>query len=848
MPLDYRFKFPLRNGLHARPASHFEALTTRFRSRITLIHERTRVAANTRSVLSMVSADVKYEDPCRIEVDGEDERPALDAVRRFVRDELPHCDESQPEIPSEIAKLVLPRSLLAAGLPQYFHGRAVSGGVAIAKAVMIGAISLPANLEGEPAGDAGYERQRASDAILAVGAALEARIDASRQAQEVGVLKAHASIVRDVALSEAIDGLIVNKRRTAAQAIVEACRSFSETLRQSNSAYLRERILDVEDICVQLLDRVVHRDVNGSAPVLTGPSIGIAEHLTPGQLLGLNREHLKGLVLGEGGTTSHTVILARSMNLPTLVGVPHAMSVVRVGADVIVDGELGILVTEVTEPLRRYYAMEGQRLEHRRGQLDCFRKHDGCTADGHPVEIGANITSAIEAKIAFENGAQGIGLFRTEMLFMDRDSAPGEAEQAETYTAAAAAAHGRGGRPVIIRLLDIGGDKPAPYLKLPAEENPFLGYRGARLYGEFSALVKSQLRAILRASLAGNVKILVPMICCLEEVRQIKELIGECAAELSTEGVVIESLPPVGVMIEVPSLAFLMPELCSEVDFFSIGSNDLTQYFLATDRANQKVASLYTWSHPAFLRLLKSVVDQARAAGKWIGLCGEMGDQSAALPLLIGLGLDEISVSPPRVTGMKAAIGALEFAHCQKLLNSALSCRTRAEVEAQLANGSGERKGVPLLTPRLIITIDGATKHEVIKQIADRMYLDGRVVNPHLLEEAIWAREETYSTGFGFGFALPHCKTDYLAANSIVVARLTSPVDWGSLDNKPVDVVICLAIRASEHARQHMKIFANLSRLVMRDEFRDGIRGEADPVRLAAFLEQNLGPDVTASV
>jgi phosphoenolpyruvate-protein phosphotransferase len=840
MAVDYRFKFPLPNGLHARPASHFEAVTSKFRSKITLISERTRVHANARSVLSMVSADVKFEDPCLIEVEGDDEQPALEAVRQFLDHELPHCDEALPELPPEVAQLQLPRSLAATGLNHFIRGRAVSGGVGSGEVVVIGGIAIPPGLEHERATDPAYEKNRAMDAVALVGQSIERRVAGASGRQEADVLKAHAAIVRDVALTELISSLITTRRRTAAQAIVEACRSFSDTLGKSDSAYLRERVLDVQDVCVQLLDQVVSPDQRASTLVLTGPSVCVAEQLTPGQLLGLNRAYLKGLVLSEGGSTSHTIILARSMNVPTLVGVAHATTSVQPGANAIVDGELGLLVTEINEPVRRYYAIEQSRLNQRQRQLDSYARVDAATRDGHAVEVGANIVSAAEATLAFENGAQGIGLFRTEMIFMDRDSAPNEQEQTEIYTSVIQAA---GGKPVIIRTLDIGGDKPAPYLKLPEEENPFLGYRGARLYPEFSQLVKVQLRAILRASVMGPVKILVPMICCLEEVHQIRQMLTECQLEVTAQGVALEHLPQLGVMIEVPSLAFMIPELCRELDFFSVGSNDLTQYFLAADRANQKVASLYTWSHPAFLRMLKTVVEQARSLGKWVGLCGELADQPTALPLLIGLGFDELSVSPPRISALKAAIGSLQFSSCKRLLDEVLTCSTRAQVEGALDASPLSSRTAPLLSPQLIFNSDAITKQEVIKQMTDRLFLDGRAPKPQRVEEAIWKREDTYSTGFGYGFALPHCKTDNLGANSVVIAKLSTPVEWGSLDDKPVDVVILLAIRAQEDARQHMKIFAKLSRMVMRDEFRDRVRGETDTAHLIAFLQQSLGPE-----
>jgi phosphoenolpyruvate-protein phosphotransferase len=854
MAVDYRFRFPLQNGLHARPASHFEALTCRFRSSITLIKERTLYRANARSVLSMVSADVKFDDLCCIHVVGEDEQPAIEAVRRFLKDELPLCDEASPALLPEGPGAELPRSLKAAGLKHFLRGRAVCGGVGRGKLVVISGMVMPDKLDHERAADLVYEQQCAKAAIDSLMSSLQKQITAARRPQEKEVLKAHLAIARDISLWEMICELIATEHRTAAQAIAAACAKFTETLRSSQSAYLRERILDIEDICIQLLDKVVKNpthSMNGEgAPghvlsrglVLTEPSVCVADRLTPGQFLALDHSVLMGLVLGDGGDTSHTVILARSMNIPTVVGI-SCSSELRAGDEVLVDGTLGLLITEIPDAVRRYYVMEQNRLDERKFQLESYRKLDGLTADHHAIEIGANIASAEEAKIAFDNGAQGIGLFRTEMLFVDRNRATSEDEQTQIYSAAVEAANGR---PIIIRLLDIGGDKPAPYLNLEPEDNPFLGYRGVRLYGEFHDLVKAQLRAILKASAAGNIKILVPMVCCIEEVLEVKQLLVQAVDELRAEGFVPPRVCPLGVMIEIPSLAFLMPELCREVDFFSVGSNDLIQYFFAADRANQKVAGLYKWSHPAFLRLMKSVIDQAHAHGKWIGICGEMGDQPAALPLLLGLGFDEISVSSPRVGAMKAAVGRSYFSRCRELANEAVKFGTREEVELLLRGAAASLREAPLLATQLIITAAGITKEEVIKEMTDRLFLAGRVHDPQLLEEAIWKREETYSTGFGYGFALPHCKSEHLAANSIVIAKLNAPVEWGSLDQKPVDVVILLAIRAQEHAQEHMKVFAKLSRLIMRDEFRDRLRNENDAGKLSLFLKQSLEPDAVA--
>ena len=303
--------------------------------------------------------------------------------------------------------------------------------------------------------------------------------------------------------------------------------------------------------------------------------------------------------------------------------------------------------------------------------------------------------------------------------------------------------------------------------------------------------------------------------------------------------------PPVGIMVEVPSVAFVMDELCDEVDFFSVGSNDLTQYFLAVDRDNAKVAGLYSWAHPAFLRLLKTVVDAAHARGKWVGLCGELADVPAALPVLVGLGLDEISVAGPRIPAVKAALASLRSDDCAQRLAAALACRTRAEVEAALAK-AGPSTAMPMLAADLLhLDADATTKAEAIKLLTDGLGVTGRAERPAAVEEAVWRREETYSTGFGHGFAVPHCKSAAVGASTVSIARLREPIEWGSLDGAPVDVVILLAIRDGggdvDANKEHMRVFAKLSRLVMRDEFRDGIRAAATPAELYGLLHGQLG-------
>jgi fructose-specific PTS system IIA-like component len=501
---------------------------------------------------------------------------------------------------------------------------------------------------------------------------------------------------------------------------------------------------------------------------------------------------------------------------------------------------LGLVVPHVTGPVRRYYNLEARRLSRMQESLGSARQLRAVTSDGHAIGVLANVASAQEVRGAVAGGADGVGLFRTEMLFMDREQPPSEDEQYEAYSTALRAASGR---PVTIRLLDVGGDKPLPYLELPDESNPFLGYRGVRLYDKHAVLVRTQLRAILRASGAGEARILVPMVATVEEARAVKETLAQVRNELVAEGVRFERMPKLGAMVEVPSAAFMIEELSREVDFFSVGSNDLAQYFLAADRDNRSVSSIYGWSHPSFLRLLKKVVDDAQAAGRTVSLCGEMADSSAAVPLLLALGFDELSLAAPRVVNVKRAVASSRLSSCAELLERAMGSATRVEVEALVgaftANGGDHQ---PLLLPELMIGSEAATMAEVIKELTDAIWLAGRVARPHLLEEKVWLREEVYSTGFGYGFAIPHCKSDQLTASSIAVARLLRPVEWGlGAETKPVDVVMLLALREQDHGNEHMRIFAKLSRLVMHDDFRNRIRAERDPQRLLTFFEESLG-------
>jgi fructose-specific PTS system IIA-like component len=564
----------------------------------------------------------------------------------------------------------------------------------------------------------------------------------------------------------------------------------------------------------------------------------VAESLTPGQFLALDRNFLKGLVLASAGGTSHTVILARSFDIPTLAGVADCSKIPLGPQEVVVDAEAGALVMDLTAAARRYYALEERRIADRRERLQKLSAGTAATEDGGRIEIAANISTAGEAVGAFESGAEGIGLFRTEMLFLDRPAPPDEAEQFESYRAVLAAANGR---PVVIRTLDVGGDKPLTYLHLPAEENPFLGRRAVRIYPEFEALFRTQIRALVRASALGQLRVMIPMIATVDEARWVKSLVADEQKKCAAENIAFAPALPVGAMIEVPAAALAVDSLSRELDFFSIGSNDLLQYCMAADRMQTQLAALLNPLQPAFLRLLKMAAAAAHAQKKEVSLCGEMGGQVRFLPLLVGLGLNKISAAAPAVAGLKAELSRLNRAACQRLLESALNCATADEVAARLEQFSAQAS-VSLLEPGLVLMdVDATTKAEAIKQAVDRLFVLGRTDHAPAVEDAIWRREATYSTGFGQGFAIPHCQSDAVRFNSLVVLKLKTPVTWNSLDGQPVRVVILLAIRAAPTGAggtAHMQAFAKLARKIMDDDFRAELERENDCARLCAVLQK----------
>lgn len=839
-PEQYEFRFicPLPNGLHARPANRLEQVVSGFASRVWLENLSNSRTANARSVLSLVGADIKSGDECLLRVDGEDGAAAYQEIVRFLETEFPTCDEALPTLTREAKSVCIPPVLRAAGVP-IIGGSPVVPGFGRGRVVFVQTLALPEHIAEAQDVDIERERREVDRAVAEHRSDLTLKLGAARtSATESDILRAHLSIANDVELLEKIHTILRKERVCAGRAILMAFEYFSNILRNAQSELIRERIADLQDVCSHLLHKI-YGSAADSQIVLTEPSVCVADNLTPSQFIAMDKRLLSALILTHSGSTSHTVILARSFGIPTLTEVQDANRLLEAGRHVIVDANYGLLLAEITPQVERFYTSQ-QRVEDLRQQrLAAFRDQPARTRDGKTLEVMANVAFAEEAATAIDSGAEGIGLFRTEMLFLGRRSAPSEEEQFAAYRLAVESA---GGKPVIIRTFDIGGDKPVDYLHVAEEKNPFLGLRGARLYRRHEDLLRGQLRAILRASVFGAVKILIPMVSNVEEVIHVRGVLDSVRAELDADGIAYDINIPLGIMVEVPSIAFQIPQLAGRVDFLSIGTNDLTQYFLAVDRGNLSVSSLCQSRHPGLLNLIKKIVDDAHRHGLWVGLCGELASQQETIPLLLGTGMDEVSVSAPYVLAIKAACGEYDSRQCRRLLEEAVEADTAGGVDAMIAAHDSGQADNPVIVPELVdLQADCINKEEVIKTVCDRLLLNQRTGNPIALEQDFWQREAIYSTGLGHGFAIPHCKTSHIRSNSICVLRLLRPVEWNSIDEAPVDVVIAMMIRDVGNAGdQHMKIFSRLARHMMHEAFRRQLRQIPDAPGIIAYLNEKL--------
>ena len=831
MKHQFAFRCELPNGIHARPATHLEKACGQFDCQITLVNHRNNHQGDAKSVLSLVGTDTLLNDSCTLIFEGLDSEKACQKLEDFIHNEFPHCDEALTTVDNDEA-FPLPQSLMR-HQPSLLHGKRLATGLGQGKLVEFSHSNLNLFATETDNNFCDSEADRFHHAHQQVSKQLSETAATATQ-QEKDILTAHQAILNDTSFISSISELLDS--HSTANAILATVDKLSAQLQQSASSYLRERVLDIRDVAEQLLMAAYPKVQCQREFKLTEPCIVLAKDLTPSQFIGLDKSHLQGLILTHAGSTSHTVILARAFGIPTLSGIAAEDCRAALDTHAFIDAQLGVLATHCTEPVQRYFQRALMLNQQEKKLKEQFIHQPAATNDGHQVEIAANIACSIEAPAAFANGAEGIGLFRTEMLFMDRHSAPDEDEQFNHYREALEAADGK---PVIIRTMDIGGDKPIDYLNLPQETNPFLGYRAVRIYPQFEQLFRTQLRAILRASVFGSTKIMIPMIQSIEEIRWVKQQLKHVQAELDRDNIAYSSQLKLGIMVEVPSVAFIIDKFCQEVDFFSIGSNDMTQYLLAVDRDNEQVSHLYNSLAPAFLRMLGHVVKTAHEHNRWVGLCGELGADNKVLPLLVGSGLDEISMSAPKITATKAALNGLTLTHCKQLFELACQCPTIADVTALLDKTSATTQDKPLLGIDCVFKhADFANKEEAIQALVGNLGVQGRTDNAYALEDDIWAREAVFSTGLGHGFAIPHTKSDNIRHSSISIAQLNTPIDWQS-DSGDVDFIIMLTLNKAQ-GDQHMRIFSGLARKLIHQDFRDKLRNCDDEAAMIQMLEQEL--------
>lgn len=491
--------------------------------------------------------------------------------------------------------------------------------------------------------------------------------------KEAKIFQAHMLMLEDPALLKEIRKNI-GSGENAEAAVQEAIKSFVSMFESMKEEYFRERAIDVQDVGERIIRNLTGRSL-GTLADLRKKVVLVAETLTPSDTANMNKEYVLGFATDRGGLTSHVAIISREYGIPAVVGLGNITESVKPGDLIIVDGSDGVVVINPDEATLRKYEAERARIERRQIELKKIVKLPAVTLDGHKVELAANIGGPKEVGFALSQGAESVGLFRTEFLYRGRSSLPTEEDQFKAYKAVAEKMEEKS---VIIRTLDIGGDKPPPYLEMPKELNPFLGWRAIRISLDRPDIFKTQLRAILRASVYGNLKIMYPMISGVKEVRAANEFLEESKRELGSRNIPFGDVE-VGIMIEVPSVAIVADSLAREVNFFSIGTNDLTQYTLAVDRTNERVSHLFDTFHPALFRLIKTVIDASHAAGIWTGLCGEFAGDPLATPILLGLGLDELSMNAASLPEVKKVVRSIKYSEAKEMAEKALKLSTIEE-------------------------------------------------------------------------------------------------------------------------------------------------------------------------
>ncbi|BGE82741.1 phosphoenolpyruvate--protein phosphotransferase [Staphylococcus petrasii] len=562
-------------------------------------------------------------------------------------------------------------------------GIAASDGVAIAKAYLL--VEPDLSFTNEKVTDTDAEIKKFRNALEASKIELtKIRNNAEKQLgpDKAAIFDAHLLVLDDPELIQPIEDKIANEKASAPEALHEVTTQFITIFESMDNEYMRERAADIRDVSKRVLAHLLGVDLPN--PSMIDESVVIVGNdLTPSDTAQLNKEFVQGFVTNIGGRTSHSAIMSRSLEIAAVVGTKTITKEVKQGDMIIVDGTTGDVIIDPTEDELIAYQNKRERLFEDKKELQKLRDAETVTIDGEHAELAANIGTPDDLYGVMENGAEGIGLYRTEFLYMGRDQMPTEDEQFEAYKKVLETMKDKR---VVVRTLDIGGDKELPYLNLPKEMNPFLGYRAIRLCLDQQDIFRTQLRALLRASAYGKLNIMFPMVATINEFRDAKAILLEEKDKLKNEGHEVSDEIELGIMVEIPSTAALADVFAKEVDFFSIGTNDLIQYTMAADRMSERVSYLYQPYNPAILRLVKQVIEASHKEGKWTGMCGEMAGDETAIPLLLGLGLDEFSMSATSILKARRQINGLSKNEMAELAHRAINCATQDEVKELVNN------------------------------------------------------------------------------------------------------------------------------------------------------------------
>ena len=662
---------PNASGLHARPAAVLANLAKSFASTITLqMGDR---QANARSITAIMALDVPQGAKVQVVARGLDARAAVEKLARVLADGCGDegCVPAPAPATTTAPRLSAPPPRRQPTDPNLLIGVAASPGLAVGEVFQVRRMEIDV---AEPGAGVDAERRRLAAALAAAHgqlAALRAQLHAKADPAKAAIFAAHEELISDPDLLEIAESAIA-KGKSAGFAWKKAVATHADRLAALRNELLAQRANDLRDVGQRVLSLLTGVDVR--PPAYPPNSVLVAEDLTPSDTAALDRSRVAGICTTRGGATSHVAILARSLGIPALAGVDPAVLEVPDGTVVILDANDGTLRLHASSADVAVIRRAQERSELRRRENAARALEPAITLDGRRIEVLANIGGLEDATRIAALGGEGVGLLRSEFLFLERRDAPTEEEQFETYKAIAEALGP--GRPLIIRTLDVGGDKPLAYLPIPKEDNPFLGERGVRVGLDRPEILRTQLRAILRAAAFGKVSVMFPMIATLNELRDVKAMLGEEAASLG--------VPPVaaGIMVEVPATAIMAAQFAREANFFSIGTNDLTQYTLAMDRGHPKLARQVDGLTPAVLRLIAHTVRGAQPLGRRIGVCGAIASDPGAVPILLGIGVDELSVSLPAIPAVKAQIRGLRLDECQRLAERALAAESAQEVRA----------------------------------------------------------------------------------------------------------------------------------------------------------------------